>query len=132
MGMSPSRRSMPAVFALMLVADDAAVGDAAPDCCRGVEAHAETHAASVNDPKRFDLMVWGNWESRDYPTGTVPAQVCPHRAFEVPCPAVSLAVRWKSVGVSLCDARPDPRSTCVFAMLAPPPVPLSPRRFCLA
>src|SRR5688500_10869947 len=77
MGMSPSRRSMPAVFALMLVADDAAVGEAAPGCCRGAEAHAETHAASANAPKCFDLIVWGNWESRDYPIGTAPAQVSP-------------------------------------------------------
>src|SRR5687767_1188962 len=89
MGMSPSRRSMPAAFALMLVADDAAVGEAAPCCCRGAEAHAETHAASANDPKCFDLIVWGSWESRDYPTGTVAAQVrLRHRPFEA-CPRIS-------------------------------------------
>ena len=52
----------------MLVAD-AAVGEAAPDFCRGAEAHAETHAASANNPKCFDLIVWGNGRAAIIPPG---------------------------------------------------------------
>lgn len=59
--------------------DDGAadLGDAAPVCWRGAEAHAARHVASASEHKRFNLIIREKMESGDYPTGTGCTQVFP-------------------------------------------------------